>query len=94
MTDVVARHCDRTNVRIWSVVNIFSLSFSGGWNWKFPQRKKITNISGKDQSLEMDRLFLNLFEKAMMNSSYDLFFQTLNKNELFLLIKVLKLVFF
>lgn len=57
-------------------------------------KKENKNISGKDQSLEMDRLFLNLFEKAMMNSSYDLFFQTLNKNELFLLIKVLKLVFF
>lgn len=57
-------------------------------------KKENKNISGKDQSLEMDKLFLNLFEKAMMNSSYDLFFQTLNKNELFLLIKVLKLVFF
>lgn len=57
-------------------------------------KKENKNISGKDQSLEMDRRFLNLFEKAMMNSSYDLFFQTLNKNELFLLIKVLKLVFF
>lgn len=57
-------------------------------------KKENKNISGKDQSLEMNRRFLNLFEKAMMNSSYDLFFQTLNKNELFLLIKVLKLVFF
>lgn len=56
-------------------------------------KKENKNISGKDQSLEMDRLFLNLFEKALMNSSYDPFFQTLNKNELFLLIKVLKLVF-
>lgn len=46
-------------------------------------KKENNKISGKDQSLEMDRQLFNCFEKAMTNFSYDLFFNLFIKINFF-----------